>query len=808
MRYVACNQLANLAHICLSICSCCCLQVTLDLIKLMYSLWIQWDLGMWDEKRAVGAEVNNTALAEELGCVQYVMTDKTGTLTENVMMMREMATQTRQYRGGEDEAPQRSADAEASGDLSTNGRLQADVREEEKEVTELLRCLMLCNTVVPSHKQPAHHSQHQQNRSTAAISLSSSSSSPAPTPTIHYSSSSPDELCLVQFAASVGFTLEARDSQLLTARTGLAARSAQWTVLAVCDFTSTRKRMSVVVKHGTGHIQLLMKGADDVVFARVRKDRDEQKRVESYKAVLDGYGRKGLRTLVFAVRDVTEDEWKEWSVRYHKASLDVERREQALAAVYEQIERDVSLVGVTGIEDKLQVDVEATLVTLREAGVKVWMLTGDKQQTAEEIGRSSGLIARRDRIHYLNAANRVELNTVLDGVSRDIQSASSASSASSPSSYVLVIDGATLSLCLLYHADLFYRLSSSATSVVCCRCTPSQKSAVTALLVSHHHVTLGIGDGANDCPMIQTANVGVGISGREGMQAARASDFSISQFSHLRRLLLVHGRWSYVRTAWIAQYCLYKSLIIALAQLIFAFVSRFSGASFFDSFSIMSYNLFYTSVLGVFYLFEQDLSADTLLKRPQLYATSRERQNYTITSLSCWLCRSVYQSVFVSIVTFSTWLGTTAVKGLGDTNQLALALIAYSSIVLVQCCTLYIEMTFIVVWVHVIVAVTLVGFLVINLLISASPNMEAHSIYVGLLGDPVYWLGVLLCVVGCLLPVVGARHWWRTEWPSQVDLAQQEEMANSASTRRSDASHRCTSSALVQQCLSAFSLAH
>ena len=749
----------------------------------MYSLWIRWDLGMWDDKRGVGAEARNTALAEELGCVQYVMTDKTGTLTENVMMMREMATHTRQYRGGEDGKTQRSDDGESGGDLSTDGRLQADVREDEKEVTEMLRCLMLCNTVVPSHKQAVHHSQ--QPRSNAA----SLSSSPATTPPIHYSSSSPDELCLVQFAASIGFVLDSRDNQVITARSGLSARSAQWTLLAVCDFTSTRKRMSVVLKDSAGHIQLLMKGADDVVFARVRTDGDEQKRAESYQSVLDGYGKKGLRTLVFAVRDVSEAEWREWSVQYHKASLDVESREQALADVYERIERDVSLVGVTGIEDKLQADVEATLVTLREAGVKVWMLTGDKQQTAEEIGRSSGLIARRDRIHYLSAANRTELRGVLDSVSQHVQSSSSSSSSSSfssPSPYVLIIDGATLSLCLLYHADLFYLLSSSATSVVCCRCTPSQKSAVTALLVSHHHVTLGIGDGANDTPMIQTANVGVGISGREGMQAARASDFSISQFSHLRRLLLVHGRWSYSRTAWIAQYCLYKSLIIALVQLSFAFVSRFSGSSFFDSFSIVSYNLFYTSVLGVFYLFEQDLPADTLLKRPQLYATTRERHNYTMLTLGCWLCRSFYQSLFVSVVTYNTRLGTTAVRGLGDTNQLALALIAYSSIVLVQCFTLYLEMTFVVVWVHVIVAVTVVGFLVVNVLVSASPNMEAYSVYVVLLGDPVYWLSVLLIVAGCLLPVLAAKYWWRTERPSQVDIAQLEESDQSTSQRQSD----------------------
>ena len=147
----------------------------------------------------------------------------------------------------------------------------------------------------------------------------------------------------------------------------------------------------------------------------------------------------------------------------------------------------------------------------------------------------------------------------------------------------------------------------------------------------------------------------------------------------------------------------------------------------------------------------------------------------------------MYQSVFVSIITFCVWLGPTSVRGLGDTNQLALALIAYSSIVIVQCLTLYVEMTFIVVWVHVIVIVTFIAFLIINLAISASSNMESYSIYVGLLGDPVYWFTVLLSVVGCLLPVIGMKYWWRMERPSQVDIALEEELTEVVNKRGSDA---------------------
>ena len=754
------------------------LKVTLDLIKLMYSLWIGWDLQMWDARRGVGAEARNTALAEELGCVEFVLSDKTGTLTENVMLMREMATQKRQYKG--ETAAQGSQQAEET-DLSTDVELQADVRGADTETTDLLRCLMLCNTVVPSLKPPVspHHSPPPTSRPS---SLPSSAA-----PRVHYSSSSPDELCLVQFAASIGFVLEARDGQVLTARSGLSATSEKWTVLAVCEFSSTRKRMSIVLRDSANNIQLLMKGADDVLIARASSDDDERARVEAYKSVLDGYGRKGLRTLVFATRTIKEVEWEVWSKEYKKASVDVEARETALANVYEDIERDVHVIGVTGIEDKLQADVPETLVTLREAGIRVWMLTGDKQQTAEEIGRSSGLIAGRDTIFYLNADDHYELATKIEQVKQQLDGLHLCPPSGPPPSHVLIVDGATLSLCLLHHPELFYRMSASATSVVCCRCTPSQKSAVAALLVSHQHVALGIGDGSNDVPLLQTASVGIGISGREGTQAARSSDFSITQFSHLRRLLLVHGRWSYTRTAWITQYCLYKSLIIAFVQLSFAFVSRFSGSSFFDSFSLVSYNLFYTSVLGVFFLFEQDLSAETLLKRPQLYATTRLRTNFTRSTLGWWFWRSIYQSVLITVITLCTGLGTRGVSGLGDTNQLGMALVAYSSIVLVQCLTLYLEMSFVVVPVHGIVAATVLGFLAINLLVSATPSMEAYSIYVGLLGDPVYWLTVLLCVTGCVLPVVAANYWRRMEHPTQLDLAQEEERAEVASRRQSGA---------------------
>ena len=927
----------------------------MDFIKLLYSLFIRWDLAMWDDVRHVGAEARNTAIAEELGAVQYVMSDKTGTLTENVMVMREMSVQDRSY----------GATVGEGKDLESDPDLLSALRDAEPHVVGLLRAMVVCNTVVPSSKSEEQMDLDRKKRGAESRYALQE---------LAYASASPDELSLVQFAASLGFVLGERSGATLRAKVPGAGRE-EWVILGVCAFSSVRKRMSVIVRERSGKIRLLMKGADDVVLTRLSPVQAAD--ASQWRQTLDGYARKGLRTLVFAGREVSEAEWKDWLVKHERANLDVSDREDALARVYEEVERDCAVLGVTGIEDKLQEDVPSTLIVLRQAGIKVWMLTGDKQQTAEEIGRNSGLIAAHDTVHYLTAINAAELSTAIAALIRTVHLGSD-----SPDPYSLVVDGATLSLCLLHQARDFYALSSTAISVICCRVTPYQKAAVTSLINSSGHVTLAIGDGANDCvvegtlitladgtsvpiedvqvgavvlsyslaggakmegliarpvaavldrghrmcvellfsdgrnlvctsnhrirtpdrrwvaagelvvgrdevavgveyphvtgggegddedadpyrstdkvtcgvrhdatvlplfpvrlvgrrevgvrhvydltvpgergdedasfvaggicvhncAMIQQANVGVGISGREGLQAARASDFSIGRFSYLTRLLLVHGRWSYVRTSWISQYCLYKSMIICLVQLLFAVPSRFSGASFFDSISIVSWNLFYTSLLGGFYVFEQDLLAPTLLASPHLYSRSREGQCFNRRTLVHWFTRSAYQAAVISLIAFYSSLGTTG-NGLTDHNQQAVALIAYSSCVFVQLLTLYIEMSYITLLNHLIIWGTLVAFFVINLVVSSSNVTEATGVFTALLRDPVYWLSVALGVTACVLPVVGAKYAWKMYWPTEHDRAHEHEVKHGLhdgnSNRSQPLTHTQRAHALAMGC--------
>ena len=424
------------------------LKVTVDFIKVLYSLFIRWDIHMWDDTRQVGAEARNTAIAEELGCVQYLMSDKTGTLTENVMIIREMSTDDRSYGG--------RVSAGGEEELSVDPELVDSVRRADAKVVSLLRAMIVCNTVVPSRKSEEQREKERKKRAGDV--------NPYASQEVEYTSSSPDELSLVQFAAAVGFVLEERAGQTLKGRIGKERQ--QWEVLGVCDFSSVRKRMSVIVQDPTGRMHLLMKGADDVVLTRLSATQHSS--TSRWRSILDAYARKGLRTLVFASREMSEAEWTEWKVKWERANLAVSGREEALARVYEEVEHDCEVLGVTGIEDKLQEDVPATLSVLRQAGIKVWMLTGDKQQTAEEIGRSSGLIAQADHVHYLNALSPGELAALISSLLNHLDL--DAPAVLDP--YALIVDGATLSLCLLHQPGEFYRLSSSAVSVICCRVTP------------------------------------------------------------------------------------------------------------------------------------------------------------------------------------------------------------------------------------------------------------------------------------------------------------------------------------------------
>jgi len=575
----------------------------------------------------------------------------------------------------------------------------------------------------------------------------------------------------------------------------------RYKVLQTLEFSSDRKRMSVIVKGKQG-LMLLCKGADDVMLPLATSNSQDAHTAHLH-TVLEEYAKRGLRTLVFAYKTLDEATYRAWAAQWEQANLQLEDRKSRLEVVYAEIERDLRLLAVTGIEDRLQAHVPETIATMRLAGVKVWMLTGDKYQTALEISRSCALISPADRVFTIRGCSTAEvmqcmvhIGATLDemrdrdrelrlppsttpSVASPLSSPSPSSSSSSSGDassvlppYSIIVEGSALSLILTHCAAKFSEISLQAVSVVCCRVTPSQKASVVALVKKAKKVVLAIGDGGNDVSMIQEADVGVGISGREGLQAARAADYSIASFSFLARLCLVHGRYAYNRTSFIAQYCFYKSLFLCLIQLTFAGHSGYSGASFFDSWSLMTYNMFYTSVPVMFYCLEQDVSPTTLLLNPGLYRTSRLGTRLTWKTVASWWLMAFYHAlvfwffgIYASSSSSSSHMGMGGQafnprnRLLGHDDQASAALIAYTGVVFLQTFVVVLYSTYITIYNALALIGAVVVYFIVNSILAIMPHQSPYHVFFSILPDPSYYLRVLLMVVVAAVPMLALQYY-------------------------------------------------
>jgi phospholipid-translocating ATPase len=284
----------------------------------------------------------------------------------------------------------------------------------------------------------------------------------------------------------------------------------------------------------------------------------------------------GLRTLCIAKRDLTDEYYKEWNQRHEIASAAIDERETRLEEVSDEIERQLQLLGGTAIEDRLQDGVPDAIQHLADAGIKLWVLTGDRVETAINIGFSCNLLNNNMELIVFKVQpgttadeaeiqlhDALEKNFQLKGTEEELKAAQH-DHTPPPPTHALIIDGDALKLVLEEPLkSKFLLLCKQCKSVICCRVSPSQKALVVRMVkVGLDVMTLSIGDGANDVAMIQEAHVGVGIAGEEGRQAVMSSDYAIGQFRFLSRLVLVHGRWSYRRIAEMIANFFYKVSII------------------------------------------------------------------------------------------------------------------------------------------------------------------------------------------------------------------------------------------------------
>ena len=367
---------------------------------------------------------------------------------------------------------------------------------------------------------------------------------------------------------------------------------------------------------------------------------------------VDDFATEGLRTLLFAHRYINEQDYSTWREVYNAACTSLVDRQDKVERAGAQIEAQLELIGATAIEDKLQKGVPDAIDRFRRAGIKLWMLTGDKRETAINIGHSCRLIKDYSTVIILDH-EQGELPSRMTEAVAGINDQRTAHS-------VLVVDGQTLGL---IEADpalkaLFTDLAILADSVICCRASPSQKAALVKTIRTKvkGSVTLAVGDGANDIAMIQEAHLGIGIAGKEGLQAARSSDYSIAQFRFLLKLILVHGRWNYVRICKYTLGTFWKEMMFYLVQALYQRWNGYTGTSLYEPWSLSMFNTLFTSLPVIFMgVFEKDLAASTLLAVPELYNLGQHNRGFNIKVYFWWAFLATCEAMIVFFIMYGIY---------------------------------------------------------------------------------------------------------------------------------------------------------
>ncbi|CAK9784350.1 unnamed protein product [Cutaneotrichosporon oleaginosum] len=677
------------------------LYLSIEFVRTVQALFIFWDHQMQYFKN--GQKIRTTArswnLSDDLGQVEYIFSDKTGTLTQNVMVFRQCSVGGKIYFGDEVEptAPKKDKPLEdtmsssddnsnSTGDAASVRRaeaveippfrdqtLTADLNDLDSEQSRILHgffvVLGLCHTALASQTESG---------------------------TIAYKAQSPDEAALVQSAADVGFVFLGRDRNILRLKTPYAEQPDEYELLNVLEFNSTRKRMSVIVRKcdDQGMILLLSKGADNIIFDLLNKSDESQAKLrEKTDKDLQVFASEGLRTLCLAYRVLEPAEYEAWASAYHEAEVALSDREQKMEDVMAQVETNLQLLGATAIEDKLQDGVPETIADLKRAGINIWVATGDKLETAVAIGYTtnlltadSNLIIIREGRHSIHDQLRDSLggffgedlrrsnsltqldtraSTQLRRVNTGVGSLVGDDNGQRPGGFSLVIEGSALAEVFNDNSgeceDLLIQLALKCNTVICCRVSPLQKAQIVRLIKDNLGVLcLAIGDGANDVSMIQAADVGVGISGEEGLQAVNSADYATGQFRFLKRLLLVHGHWSYYRNGTMIVNFFYKNIIGIGILFWYMFFCGWSTTFVYAYVYLLFWNVFWTLcpviAIGVF---ERNAEDVDLMALPELYRYSREHRYYNWPRFLYYLFEGVYQTAVGYFFIHYTYVSTT-----------------------------------------------------------------------------------------------------------------------------------------------------
>ncbi|KAJ2929330.1 hypothetical protein H1R20_g7765, partial [Candolleomyces eurysporus] len=654
------------------------LYISIEFVRTCQAAFIYFDSEIYHKETDQPTIARSWNLSDDLGQIEYIFSDKTGTLTQNSMVFRKCCIGGRIYNGDPDmddrDAEGREKDAssvkalpvllDTKGSKPENAQ---DIQMAELSSASSSAGAKAIKAKVHFHDAELHHDIQQSLHAEAgapdaaharvlngffsvlALCHTVLTSVDPETGVIEYKAQSPDEAALVQAAADMGFVFRGRDSRevmlLQTPYSSGAASSSsrpatatsdpekkgststspppegleRYELLNVLEFTSARKRMSVVVRKMDSDDQrlfLMTKGADNVIFERLKKGTGDDLKKETEKA-LDDFASQGLRTLTLAYKVISEEYYQAWAERYHEATVSLDDREEKIEAISSELEQDLRLLGATAIEDRLQDGVPETIADLKKAGIKIWVATGDKLETAIAIGHSTNLIGRDSNIIVIRGGN--EGRPVYDQIMHSVEEFF-------PESGIIDERG---------EKALIVRLVKDGLETM----------------------TLAIGDGANDVSMIQAADVGVGISGEEGLQAVNSSDYAIAQFRFLKRLLLVHGHWSYYRNGNMILNFFYKNIVCIGVLWWFQIYCAWSSTYVLEYTYLLFWNSFWTiaPVIAIG-LFDRLADDHDLMAFPELYRFGREGRWFGMKVFGVFMFDGVFQSAVIFFLILYTYV--------------------------------------------------------------------------------------------------------------------------------------------------------
>ncbi|KAL6130227.1 hypothetical protein ACLB2K_068608 [Fragaria x ananassa] len=745
------------------------LYISMELVRVGQAYFMIRDSHMYDEASNARFQCRALNINEDLGQIKYVFSDKTGTLTENKMEFQCASIWGVDYNGGRGslEKDQLEHNVQIDGIvLRPKMKVKADPdllrllksekdTNEGKHVHEFFLALAACNTIVPLVTDSSDRN----------VRL------------IDYQGESPDEQALVYAAAAYGFMLIERTSGHITI--DIQGERQRFSVLGLHEFDSDRKRMSVILGCPDKTVKVFVKGADTTMFS-VTDKRLNLNIIRATEAHIHAYSSLGLRTLVVGMRALAASEFEQWHSSFEAASTALIGRAALLRKVAGNIENNLIILGASGIEDKLQLGVPEAIDSLRTAGVQVWVLTGDKQETAISIGYSSKLLTRRMAQVLINSSSKescrrsledaILMSKKLVNVSGDEHSIRG-SSGDGMSSVALIIDGT--SLVYILDSELeekLFELANRCSVVLCCRVAPLQKAGIVALVKNRTtDMTLAIGDGANDVSMIQMADVGVGISGQEGRQAVMASDFAMGQFRFLVPLLLVHGHWNYQRMGYMILYNFYRNAVFVLILFWYVLFTCFTLTTAITEWSSMLYSIIYTAVPTIVVgVLDKDLSRMTLLTYPQLYGAGHRQECYNTKLFWLTMLDTLWQSVAVFFIPlFAFWGSTIDTSSIGDLWTLSVVILV----------NLHLAMD-VIRWswiTHAAIWGSIFATWICVIVIDAIPSLVGYWAIFDVMKTGPFWLCLLAIIIAAVTPRFCVKFLCQYYSPCDVQIAREGE---------------------------------